>query len=150
MADDQQDINKETVRINLPPGLTGKSSPVPPPSQSATTKIRIGPTEGTSPVDDAKRETSVLEKTTVVPKPKADTAKVNVSSAKPITPEMPRPTVKLRRDPEPTPSPSISARSSTPAEPVATESSLSGVDIALNIVAMVMSLAVLAYLATVA
>ncbi len=87
----------------------------------------------------------------VAPKPKKDTSRVQVSAAKPAVPEMPRPTVKLKRDEAPAAVPPVVAATSPAAPPAAKVAAVgaapSGADAALSIGAIVLSLAVLGYLA---
>ncbi len=84
------------------------------------------------------------------PKPKKDTSRVQVTAAKPVTPESPRPTVKLQQA---TPAPAaagIPAATSAAAPARVAASGDSGGGGALSLVAMVLSLVVagaLAYLA---
>lgn len=82
------------------------------------------------------------------PKPKKDTSRVQVSAAKPAVPEMPRPTVKLRRE-DTGPAPAAPQ----PMAPVAVSTiaaAPSGSDAGMSVGAMILSLAVLAYLAVMA
>jgi hypothetical protein len=82
------------------------------------------------------------------PKPKKDTSRVQVTAAKPATPESPRPTVKLQQA---TPAPAVAvASASSPAAAPARAGTSDGGGGALSLVAMVLSLIVagaLAYLA---
>ena len=96
-----EDVSKkDTVRINLPPGLTAKTktSPVKPPVPKA-------PESPPAKEEESKKETAVMGKVPATPKPKSDTSRVHVPGAKPSVPEMPRPTVKLRREAEPAAAP---------------------------------------------
>ena len=94
----EEESKKDTVRINLPPGLTGRGTPgagAPPPSATAKPKVPGAPA---SPEDEAKRETSVMARPTEAPRPKKDTSRVQVVAAKPITAGAPRPQIKLQQD----------------------------------------------------
>jgi hypothetical protein len=153
MADEIQgrppeESKKDTVRINLPPGLAGRgaapSGPMPPPGA----KIVPTPTPSASPEEEAKKETAVLGRPVEAPKPKKDTSRVQVVAAKPSSSG-----VKLRRD-EPAPAPTPAATPVAPAPTVRAQSSAmmaaaapSGGDVALSLVAMVLSIAVAGYLA---
>src|SRR5580700_10384612 len=102
----EEDSKKDTVRINLPPGLTGRSSsPIGAPAAK--------PAPPGAPVDESKRTTAIMGRSADAPKPKQDTSRVQVAAAKPVTPETPRPTVKLRQE-EATPVPAPAA-AKTPA-----------------------------------
>ena len=171
MADDKpgqtrdDESKKDTVRINLPAGLAGRTPPPPSkPSDDVKTTIEIkvpgtgpNPLSDTSPTalpsaiseDESKKETAVMGKPAVAPKPKSDTSRVQVAAAKPAVPEMPRPTVKLRRE-EPAAA-ALAAQAAAPApslsgpQPVMVASGPSGLDVALSVFSMVLALAVLAY-----
>ena len=80
------------------------------------------------------------------PKPKKDTSRVQVSAAKPAVPEMPRPTVKLKREEGPAAVPPTVAATAPAARPAAVAAP-SGADAGLAFGAIVLSLAVLGYLA---
>ena len=83
------------------------------------------------------------------PKPKKDTSRVQVSAAKPVATEVPRPTVKLKRD-ESAHAPGPTMGGVPISAPQATQvvvSSTSGADAGLAVGAMLLSLAVLGYLA---
>ena len=56
------------------------------------------PGPAVNPEEEAKKETAVMGRPAEAPKPKKDTSRVQVTAAKPATPEAPRPTVKLRRE----------------------------------------------------
>src|SRR2546427_13309729 len=88
----EEESKKDTVRINLPPGLTGRPSAPPPAAKPAATRPPA------APEDESKKETSVMGTPVTTPKPKKDTSRVQVSAAKPAVPETPRPTVKLKRE----------------------------------------------------
>ena len=169
MADDNpeqdqrgEESKKDTVRINLPPGLTGRGAPpslsaVPPPPKAKP------PGSPVNPEEEAKKETAVMGRPAEAPKPKKDTSRVQVTAAKPVTPETPRPTVKLRREDEgvpPTPAPAAAPAAPGLKPPPATRAvpgprpvaaamagAPSGLEIVLSLVALVLSLAVAGYLA---
>jgi translation initiation factor IF-2 len=127
--------------------LTGRtSSPAP-----AAAPARPKPVAPAVPEDEAKKETAVMGMPVTTPKPKKDTSRVQVTAAKPAVPEMPRPTVKLKRE-EPAAAPAAAA--TAPAAAVAPGRAMaaapSGADTGLAIGALVLSLAVLGYLASVA
>jgi hypothetical protein len=146
MADEQpeqvgDESKKDTVRINLPPGLIGRGAPTPP--STKTKPITPVP----APEDEAKKETAVMGKPVTAPKPKSDTSRVQVPGAKPTVPETPRPTVKLRREVE-APVAAPAAPAAAPLQPVmAPAAAPSGADAVLAVGAMVLSIAVLVYLA---
>ena len=151
----EEESKKDTVRSNLPPGLTGRGTPgagAPPPSPMAKPKVPGSPG---SPEDEAKRETSGMGRPAEVPRPKKDTSRVQVVAAKPITADAPRPTVKLIRD-EPAPAPEVATPGAAAAvkgarsAPVATGAPASSADAGLSIVAIVLTLAVAGYLAYIA
>ena len=141
-----EESKKDTVRINLPPGLAGRgtapSGPMPPPGS----KIVPSPSPSTSPEEEAKKETAVLGRPVEAPKPKKDTSRVQVVGAKSAAPEAQRPAVRLRRD-EPA-SVSATATASAAPAPMPTMVALSsGGDVGLSVVAMVLSICVAGYLA---
>ena len=142
----EEETKKDTVRINLPAGLSGKSAPAP----TAATTVRIKPPAAAGgQEEEAKKETAVMGRPAEAPKPKSDTSRVQVPSAKPSVPETPRPTVKLRREPEPV----ATAEAAAPAPAMAAApmaAAPSAVDAMLSVGAMVLSLIVLVYLAMVA
>lgn len=169
MADEksgQDESKKDTVRINLPAGLAGRpaASPAKPDADTKTTiEIKVPgtaprPMTETAPTvlpsnlteDEAKKETAVMGKATVPPKPKSDTSRVQVTAAKPAVPEMPRPTVKLRREDEaPKPGVAVAAPPAAPAtapKPATVASGPGGLDVALSVLALAASVAVLIYL----
>jgi hypothetical protein len=147
MADEKktQQINledeskKDTVRINLPPGLTGKTA-APAPGGPATVKLK----PAASGEDEAKKETAVMGKPAETPKPKSDTSRVQVSSAKPGVPETPRPTVKLKQ-PEAAPAARPATTAAAPAA-AAAAAEPSGALAGLSLAAMVLAVVVAAYL----
>ncbi len=146
----EEESKKDTVRINLPPGLAsrvgGPGAGAPP-----TAKLKP-PTPTESPEEEAKKETAVMGTPATTPKPKKDTSRVQVAAAKPIAPEIPRPTVKLKREePSPSPAPAVGAASSAGHAPVvAAAAAPSGAEGALSLAAIVLSVAVLVYLAILA
>jgi hypothetical protein len=158
MADDkppqsspEEESKKDTVRINLPPGLASR---VGGPGAAPTAKLKP-PTPIESPEEEAKKETAVMGTPAATPKPKKDTSRVQVTAAKPVAPEIPRPTVKLKReDAVPSPAPSVGAGSPAPATghapAVAVVAAPSGADMLLSVAAIVLSVAVLVYLAMLA
>jgi hypothetical protein len=149
MADDipdqrpPEEMKKDTVRINLPPGLTGRSATpsITPPHPSPSMRPPSGPSG--SPEEEAKKETSVMGRPAEAPKPKKDTSRVQVTAAKPG--ESPRPTVKLQRDPAPAAA-GIPAAAPVAARVTAGASDGGGGGI-LSLVAMVLSLGVAGFLA---
>jgi len=144
-----EEAKKDTVRINLPLGLTGGRSPAPAPGGAPPAKLKPTGPPGT-PDDEAKKETAVMGTPVAAPKPKKDTSRVQVSSAKPAAPELPRPTVKLKRDEAPAavpPTVAATAPAAAPGKVAATVAAPSGADAALSVGAIVLSLAVLGYLA---
>src|ERR1043166_4433076 len=83
-----EESKKDTVRINLPPGLTGRS-PAPAPVGAPAAKPKpTGPPP--APEDESKRTTAVLGTPVATPKPKKDTSRLQVSAAQTAVPEMPR------------------------------------------------------------
>jgi hypothetical protein len=130
----EEESKKDTVRINLPPGMTGRPG-------APAVKIKPGPE------DEAKKETAVMGKPAATPKPKADTSRVEVAAAKPTVPEMPRPTVKLRQADTVAP---VTATTAAPARPAAQAVAVSGGNPGMTVAAMVLSILVLAYLAVLA
>jgi len=140
-----EEQKKDTVRINLPPGLTGRGATpsITPPTPAPSSRPPPGPPA--SPEEEAKKETAVMGRPAETPKPKKDTSRVQVTAAKPATPESPRPTVKLQRDAAPAPAAGIPA--SAPAAAPAMAGASDGGGGALSLVAMLFSLAVAGYLA---
>jgi hypothetical protein len=141
----EEDSKKDTVRINLPPGLTGRSSgPIGAPAGK--------PAPPGTPIDESKRTTAIMGRSGEAPKPKQDTSRVQVAAAKPGAPETPRPTMKLRQE-EGIPAPAPTA-ARTPAAAARTAPAVaaapSGAETALSLAAMVLSIAVAAYLAMLA
>ena len=135
----QEESKKDTVRINLPtnaPGRTGTPVPPGPPTQRLKTE------------EEAKKETAVMGAS--ASGSKKDTSRVQVAAAKPSTPEMPRPTVRLRRDEGPTGPATVAPASVSMAPAPATAAAATGAEVGLAVGAMVLSIAVLVYLAVVA
>ncbi|MGD1019121.1 MAG: hypothetical protein ABSA12_07355 [Verrucomicrobiia bacterium] len=154
----EEESKKDTVRINLPPGLTGRGGPstgAPPPIAKPK-----APGAPANPEEEAKKETAVMSRPTEAPKPKKDTSRVQVVAAKPITADSPRPTIKLQREDGAPPAPEAAAatpgagpagKAVKPVRPVSVGAGApSGVEAALSIVAIVLSLAVAGYLAYIA
>ena len=149
----QEDSKRDTVRINLPPTGPGGTPSTGGPS---TVKLKTVSVSGTTQTPEEKEATVIIGRPTAPGgKPKADTSQVEVAGAKPTTPETPRPTVKLRREarPSPTPAPAPATPSTakaTPAPVSAIAAAPSGMDTGMAIAAMVLAIAVTAYLAYVA
>ena len=141
----EEESKKDTVRINLPPGLTGRPSG--PTSATPPVPKPAAPRPPAAPEDESKKETAVMGTPVTTPKPKKDTSRVQVSAAKPAVPETPRPTVKLKRE-EVGPAPA--APQMAPASVPALAEAASGANVGMSVGAMILSLAVLAYLAVVA
>src|SRR5258707_923621 len=100
----QEESKKDTVRINLPPGLAGRGGA---PSVTPPASVPLRPTApSANPADEAKKETAVMGRPVEAPKPKKDTARVQVSPAKPAATEA-RPALKLRQEEEATPAPAV-------------------------------------------
>jgi hypothetical protein len=139
---DQEESKKDTVRINLPTGVAGRpGTPVPPGP----------PTQKLKPEQDAKKETAVMG--APAPAAKKDTSRVQVAAAKPSTPDMPRPTVRLRREEGSTQATSApTAPAAAPMAPVAVVAAEGpgGAAVGLSVGAMLFSVAVVVYLAMVA
>ncbi len=147
MADEKDQITpdeeskKDTVRINLPPGLTGRPAS-PAPGGPATVKLKPA-TQEISAEEESKKETAVMGRPATVPKAKSDTSRVQVA-AKPGTPEQPRPTVKLKQPEAPAPAAAPSAPAPAPA--VAMVAGPNAADAALALAAMVVAIASAGYL----
>ena len=152
MADETSDqrppeeMKKDTVRINLPPGLTGRSATpsITPPNPAPSLRPPSGPPG--SPEEEAKKEPSVMGRPAEAPKPKKDTSRVQVTAAKPVTPESPRPTVKLQQA-TPVPAGAAGIPAAVPVAVPARATASDGGGGALSLVAMVLSLAVAGFLA---
>ncbi len=140
------ELKKDTVRINLPPGLTGRGATpsITPPTPAPSNRPPPGPPA--SPEEEAKKETAVMGRPAEAPKPKKDTSRVQVTAAKPVAPESPRPTVKLRQDAAPAPA-AAGTSAAAPAAAPAMAGASDGGGGALSLVAMVLSIAVAGYLA---
>jgi hypothetical protein len=140
-----EELKKDTVRINLPPGLTGRSATpsITPPTPAPSNRPPATPA---SPEEEAKKETAVMGRPAEAPKPKKDTSRVQVTAAKPVAPESPRPTVKLRQDAAPAPA-AAGTSAAAPAAAPAMAGASDGGGGALSLVAMVLSIAVAGYLA---
>ncbi|MGD0017410.1 MAG: hypothetical protein ABSC38_07855 [Verrucomicrobiia bacterium] len=151
----QEDSKRDTVRINLPP--TGPGG-VPSAGGPSTVKLKTISVGGTTQTSEEKEATVIISRPTAPGvKPKSDTSHVEVAGAKPTTPATPRPTLKLRREdgPAPTPEPAPATPSTAKATPApapvsAIAAAPSGMDNIMAIVAMVLAVAVTAYLAYVA
>ncbi len=136
----EEESKKDTVRINLPPGLTSRApatqpipAPMPPPVKAPGAPSAAGD-------DEAKKQTAVMGKPVATPKPKTDTSRVQVPGAKPAA-EAARPTMKLRKEGEPAgqAAPVAAAQPALAAAP-------SGPNAALSILAMMLAVAVAFYL----
>lgn len=137
----EDESKKDTVRINLPAGGPGRpGTPVPPGP----------PTQKLKPEGDGKKDTAVMG--TPAPAAKRDTSRVQVTAAKATTPETPRPTVRLRREEgaAPAAAAAMTAPSVAPAPAPVVALKPSGLEVGLAVGAMVLSIAVLVYLASVA
>jgi hypothetical protein len=102
------------------------------------------------PEQEAKKETAVMG--SPAPAAKKDTSRVQVAAAKPSTPDMPRPTVRLRREEGAStaaPAPAAAPAAVAPVAVATAAEGPGGAAIALSIVAMLVSLGVTAYLFTV-
>jgi hypothetical protein len=163
MADEKPELNpsdeskKDTVRINLPPGLAGKAA-APATGMAPTVKLRPSPAPAAAPEEEAKKETAVMGMPVAVPQPKKDTSRVAVPAAKPAgpvaakpaVPEVPRPTVKLKREEAPVAPPPPAAKPVEPVpapQPAGAQTSI--VDLILAVAAFVCAGAVSYYLWTV-
>jgi len=149
----QEESKKDTVRINLPPGLAGRGGA---PSVTPPAGVPLRPTPpSANPADEAKKETAVMGRPVEAPKPKKDTSRVQVSPAKPAMPEA-RPALKLRPEEEATPAPAAASASATagkapaPARAPAMAYASDGPSAGLSLAAMVLSIAVAGFLAFVA
>ena len=153
MADEQpvqnvplDDDKRDTVRINLPQGISGK----PPTNPTPTVRLRpAGTPTVAQPSADAKKATAAITPgaaAAATPAQKKDTSRVQATAAKPSVPEMPRPTVKLKREEHTAATPVAAAPQPAPAPIVAAPATSSVIDVVLAIAAMVMALAVAGYL----
>jgi len=162
MADENLDPNrpaeeakKDTVRINLPPGITGRGGP---PSGTPTPPPKPKPAGGpANPEEEAKKETAVMSRPVETPRPKKDTSRVQVVAAKPITADAARPVVKLRRDDEPAHEAAAApgaaapgAKGAKPAKLAAAAGPATATDALLSVLAMVLTICVAGYLAYIA
>jgi hypothetical protein len=141
----QEESKKDTVRINLPPGLAGRGGP---PSVTPPAGVPLRPTPtSANPADEAKKETAVMGRPVEAPKPKKDTSRVQVSPAKPAAPE-PRPALKLRQEDE-TPAPATATTAKAPAQAPARAQvyASDGPGAGLSLVAMLLALVVAGALA---
>ena len=154
----QEESKKDTVRINLPPGLTGRGAPgtgAPPPSPTAKPQA---PRPAGTPDEEAKKETAVMSRPAEVPRPKKDTSRVQVVAAKPIVAgaDAARPSIKLHREEEaaapaaPAAAAAAPGKAAKPVRPAGGGSARSGADAALSVVAIVVSVALAGYLAYIA
>jgi hypothetical protein len=157
MADEKstQQINpddeskKDTVRINLPPGLAGKTAA---PAAGGPSTVKLKPAAAPPTEDEAKKETAVMGRPAETPKPKSDTSRVQVAGAKAgAPPETPRPTVKLKQA-EPPVAAKPAAPTPAPAQAAAPAAGgeISGALAGLSLAAMVMAIATAVYLAMLA
>jgi hypothetical protein len=85
----EDESKKDTVRINLPPGLMTPGSKPKAEDPSKRETSAMGP-------DQAKKETAMMG---MPAEAKKETSRVAVPAAKPPASDMPRPTVRLRREP---------------------------------------------------
>ena len=167
-----EESKKDTVRINLPPGMTPPNGKPKPEEKAKRDTSAMGG-------DQAKKETAMMG---MPAEAKKETSRVAVPATKPATSDMPRPTVRLRREPIPgvpagaattttaaraqvpeMPRPTVKLKveeaasvtdettapstrvPSTPA-PVTIEAGPGGLDIGLSLLAAAASVAVLGYL----
>ena len=171
MADDNQVNNdldeskRDTIRINLPQGGAGK----PPATPTPTVRLRPAPAPNVAPSADARKATAAITLPTAAPaqpkkatapvatvappQSKKDTARVESlppviapTASKPTVPEMPRPTVKLKREELPAVAAPV-VESETAAPEVATAGAPTEMlDVGLAVAAMVVALTVAGYL----
>ena len=170
MADEQplqniplDDEKRDTVRINLPQGVAGK----PPVMPTPTVRLRPpGMPPAANPSTEHKKATAAISQPAVPVKakkdtaqvatatadsatanPKKDTARVQMPVAKPSIPEMPRPTVKLKREEPPASAPVATPKPAAAPVPVeVVPSAIGGIDVGLAVAAMLVALAVAGYL----
>ena len=169
MADDNQVNNdldeskRDTIRINLPQGGAGNKPPAMP---TPTVRLRPAPAPNVAPSTDARKATAAIALPTATPaQPKKATSAVApaqskkatapVTSAppviaptasKPTIPEMPRPTVKLKREEPPAvAAPVVEAETAAPETDTAAAPT-NMLDVGLALAAMVVALAVAGYL----
>ena len=144
------EAKKATIPISLPQG--GAQKPLMP-----TPTVRLRPAAVPGSIDESKKATAAI---TPLPsdrkevpaqpesKPKKDTSHVATVPAKPASHEMPRPTVKLKREEPPTPTsaPAATVAAASPS-PVAEDAAPTNwIDTGLALAAMVVALAVASYL----
>lgn len=101
---------KDTVRINLPAGTAPAGGKKPEEQAKRDTSAMAA--------DQAKKETAMMG---MPSEPKKETSRVAVPATKPVVTDMPRPTVRLRREPLPTTpgsaAPTMAARPQVPEMP---------------------------------
>ncbi len=143
------DSKQDTVRINLPPNLAGKTGA--PAGGPSTVKLKPATSPGASQ-DEAKKETAVLGRPAQTPRPKSDTSRVQVAGAKPGgVPETPRPTVKLKQPESPAAAKAVApAPAPAPVTAAAASPEASGASAGLSLAAMVMAIVTAVYLAMLA
>jgi hypothetical protein len=122
-------------------------------------KLKFTPPGAPSQIPEEKEATAIIGRTPSVGKPKTDTSPVDISTAKPAAPAVPRPALKVRREGAPVAAaPAKAAPSGAAAVPSmaaavapgVTAESAGGMENGLAIAAVVLALAVTAYLAYVA
>jgi hypothetical protein len=140
----QEDSKKDTVRINLPPSTHVGTAP---PGGPATVKLNLTSTGAPIQTPEEKEATAIIGRPPAVGKPKTDTSQVDMGGAKRTVAPTPRAAVKLRREAEP-----AAATTAAPAPTAAPEFAVapSGPETGLSVAAMVLAIAVTAYLAYVA
>ena len=137
----QEDYKKDTVRINLPPATPVGTAP---PGGPVTVKLNLASTGAPIQTSEEKEATAIIGKTPSVGKQKVDTSRVDVTGANQAVPATSRPAVKLRRETE-----AAAATSTAPATgPTAAPGVVvpSGMENGLALAAMVLAVAVAAYL----
>jgi hypothetical protein len=146
----EEESKKDTVRINLPHGLAGRgSAPSVPTAAPAPKSTAAVPAFG--PEEEAKKETAIMGRPADVPKPKQDTSRVQVAAAKPVVPETPRPTVKLRQEEAiPVAVPAAAKAPAAASSTRAASTAPSGAAVGLSLAAIVLSIVMAAYLAMLA
>jgi len=170
MADEQplqniplDDEKRDTVRINLPQGTAGKPPALPtptvrlrapgtPPVATSSTEHKKATAAISQPAAPAKPKKDTAQVATAVAdsataNPKKDTARVQMPAAKPSVPEMPRPTVKLKREEPPAAAPVAVPKPVAPSVAVdVAPATISWIDLGLAVAAMLVALAVAGYL----